>query len=97
MLCSRKEMPVCYVAQVTYGFMVSPCLRQKQFQGTLHGVWSEAEHDYGLKIYCCAIRKTWIIFNYFILKPNFELNFFPFMLLPFSDLLYQTGEGSELF
>lgn len=77
-------MPVCYVAQVTYGFMVSPCLRQKQFQGTLHGVWSEAEHDYGLKIYCCAIRKTWIIFNYyFYFKTKFQIEFVSFYATSF--------------
>lgn len=57
-LYSLEEMPVNYVVQVTCSFIIKAFLHQKQFQGMLDRAWSEAGHDYGQKIHCCAVKKT---------------------------------------
>lgn len=101
MLCSLKEVPVCYVVRVICSFTVSPFLRQKQLQGVLDSAWSEAGHDYGQKTYCCIIRKArrFLFFFSFILKPNFKLIFLSSLLCYSLSWIYfiRPEKGSRSF
>lgn len=98
-LRSLKEMPVYYVVQVTCSFIINAFLHQKQFQGMLDHVWSEAGHDYGQKIHCCVVRQILneLWFGFFKKQISNGFSFLPYMILPFSDLLSQDRGGDKLF